>query len=154
VKALPLTVALLPVTTDPGVTVTVGVAVCACAVEGMTALAALREQGRSAQTANHHSAAIRALVHWCSDRGRIRAVPMRGVESFNVEEDLRHIRRSLTDDELAGFRRRLGPTTVKHGEAYEEPPQLGRQQTIAPLKRRPQAPVTFVRIPEGSREHG
>ena len=65
------------------------------------ALAAIRDEGRSAQTANHHRAAIRAFLRWCFDKGRIREVPMKGVESFNVEEDLRHVRRSLTDDELA-----------------------------------------------------
>jgi hypothetical protein len=65
------------------------------------ALARLREEGRSAQTANHFRAAIRGFLKWCHRRGRIRSVPTDGVEGFNVEEDLRHPRRSLTDDELA-----------------------------------------------------
>jgi integrase len=65
------------------------------------ALARLKEEGRSAQTANHFRAAIRAFLKWCHKRGRIRGVPSDGVEGFNVDEDPRHVRRSLTDDELA-----------------------------------------------------
>ena len=65
------------------------------------ALARLRDKGRSAQTANHFRAAIRSFLKWCHKRGRIREVPSDGVEGFNVEEDLRHIRRSLTAAEFA-----------------------------------------------------
>jgi site-specific recombinase XerC len=65
------------------------------------ALAAILDGGRSAQTANHYRAAIRAFLRWCFGKGRIRDMPWHGVEAYNVEEDLRHIRRSLTDDELA-----------------------------------------------------
>ena len=66
-----------------------------------SALARLKDEGRSAQTANHFRAAIRAFLKWCHQRGRARIVSTDGVESFNVDEDLRHIRRSLTDAELA-----------------------------------------------------
>jgi integrase len=65
------------------------------------ALASVRDEGRSAQTANHFRAALRAFLRWCHDRGRIRSVPTDKVEGYNVDEDLRHIRRSLTEDELA-----------------------------------------------------
>jgi site-specific recombinase XerC len=65
------------------------------------ALATILDGGRSAQTANHYRAAIRAFLRWCFGKGRIRSMPWNGVEAYNVEEDLRHIRRSLTDDELA-----------------------------------------------------
>jgi integrase len=64
-------------------------------------LAVLRDSGKSHQTVNHYRAAIRAFVRWAADKGRITANPMRGVTGFNVEEDPRHVRRSLTDDELA-----------------------------------------------------
>jgi site-specific recombinase XerC len=37
---------------------------------------------------------------WSKERGRIRDNPMRGVGALNVDEDLRHVRRALTDDEL------------------------------------------------------
>ena len=66
-----------------------------------SALARLKDEGRSAQTANHFRAAIRAFLKWCHRRGRVRSVSSDGVESFNVDEDLRHVRRSLTDAELA-----------------------------------------------------
>ena len=65
------------------------------------ALATIREEGRSAQTANHFRAALRAFLKWSHKRGRIRSVPTDGVEGFNADEDPRHVRRSLTDDELA-----------------------------------------------------
>jgi integrase len=64
------------------------------------ALARIRDDGRSSQTANHFRAAIRAFLKWCHKRGRIRNVASDGVEAFNVDEDLRHVRRSLTHDEL------------------------------------------------------
>jgi integrase len=65
------------------------------------ALARLKDEGRSAQTANHFRAAIRAYLKCCHRRGRVRTVSSEGVGAFNVSEDLRHVRRSLTDDELA-----------------------------------------------------
>jgi Phage integrase, N-terminal SAM-like domain len=64
-------------------------------------LASLRDHGKSSQTVNHYRAAVRAFLRWAYDRNRIRDIPMRGVESLNVEEDQRHPRRALTDDELA-----------------------------------------------------
>jgi integrase len=66
-----------------------------------SALARLKDEGRSAQTANHFRAAIRAFLKWCHRRGRVRSVSSDGVGGFNVDEDLRHVRRSLTDNELA-----------------------------------------------------
>ncbi|HEY2157444.1 MAG TPA: tyrosine-type recombinase/integrase [Isosphaeraceae bacterium] len=66
-----------------------------------SALATLRDAGKANQTANHYRAALRAFVRWAGDRGRLRHNPMRGVSGFNAEEDVRHVRRSLTDDELA-----------------------------------------------------
>jgi integrase len=66
-----------------------------------SALAQLKDEGRSAQTANHFRAAIRAFLKWCHRRGRVRTVSSEGIGAFNVGEDLRHVRRSLTDDKLA-----------------------------------------------------
>jgi integrase len=65
------------------------------------ALFAIREAGRSAQTANHHFAAVKAFLRWCCDRSRLRKPPLQGVESYNVAEDVRHVRRCLTDAEMA-----------------------------------------------------
>ena len=65
------------------------------------ALATIREEGRSAQTANPFRAALRTFLKWSHKRGRIKSVPTDGVEGFNADEDPRHVRRSLTDDELA-----------------------------------------------------
>jgi integrase len=69
------------------------------AIQG--ALAAIRDEGLFAQTANHHRAAVRAFLRWCQRLSRIRSVPTNDVYGFNVNEDLRHGRRSLTDDELS-----------------------------------------------------
>lgn len=66
-----------------------------------SALALLRDAGKSHQTVNHYRAALRAFARWAGDKGRLRDNPMRGVSGFNAEEDIRHARRSLTDDELA-----------------------------------------------------
>jgi integrase len=75
-----------------------------------SALALLRDAGKAHQTVNHYRAALRAFVRWAGDKGRLRDNPMRGVSGFNAEEDLRHVRRSLTDDELA-----LLVQTAEHG---------------------------------------
>ena len=66
-----------------------------------SALAKLRDAGKALQTVNHYRAALRAFSLWAGDTGRLRDNPMRGVKGFNVEEDIRHARRSLTNDELA-----------------------------------------------------
>ncbi|MDB5349209.1 MAG: xerC 3 [Planctomycetota bacterium] len=65
------------------------------------ALARLRDAGKALQTINHYRAALRAFVRWAGDNGRLRDNPMRGVKGFNPEEDPRHERRSLSDDELS-----------------------------------------------------
>jgi integrase len=65
------------------------------------ALAVLRDEGGASKTVNHHRAAARAFFKWCHRRGRIRNIPTEGVDGFNADEDLRHVRRSLTDSELA-----------------------------------------------------
>jgi hypothetical protein len=66
-----------------------------------SALATLRDAGKSHQTINHYRSALRAFLRWAGDKGRLRDNPMRGVSGYNAEEDVRHARRSLTDEELA-----------------------------------------------------
>jgi integrase len=65
------------------------------------ALARLKDEGRSAQTANHFRAAISAFLKWCHRRVRVRTVSSEVVDAFNVDEDLRHVRRPLTENELS-----------------------------------------------------
>jgi integrase len=65
------------------------------------ALALLRDSGLSLETCNHYRAALRAFVRWCRADGRLRDDPMLGVTGFNAEEDIRHERRVLSDEELA-----------------------------------------------------
>ena len=77
-----------------------------------SSLAALRDAGKSNQTVNHYRAALRAFVRWLADKGRLRGNPMRGVKGFNAEEDPRHERRILTDDELSRLIR-----TAEYGPA-------------------------------------
>ena len=64
------------------------------------ALARLRGEGRSLATCNHHRAAVKGFVKWCYDTHRIREDTLRGVAGFNVKEDPRHERRTLSLDEL------------------------------------------------------
>ena len=79
------------------------------------ALGRLRDSGRSNQTANHYRAALRAFTRWAHDNGRLRDVPMRGVKGFNAEEDVRHARRSLSDDELSRLIRAAAVGPVRFG---------------------------------------
>jgi integrase len=64
------------------------------------ALATLRNDGRSAQTCNHYLASVMAFGNWCYDTHRLKEDPIRGVKRFNVKEDRRHDRRTLSLDEL------------------------------------------------------
>ncbi len=65
-----------------------------------TALASLRDSGRGANTLNHHRAAVRGFILWARKTGRIQDDPLLGLASFNVKEDLRHDRRTISLDEL------------------------------------------------------
>ena len=64
------------------------------------ALATLRSKGRSLATCNHHRAAIKAFSAWCYDSHRTREDVLRGVTGFNVKEDRRHDRRTISVEEL------------------------------------------------------
>lgn len=64
------------------------------------ALKALRDEGLSLQTVNHHRTAIRAFSKWCWKSGRTRTDSLAGVTGFNAKEDRRHDRRTLGVDEL------------------------------------------------------
>jgi integrase len=83
------------------------------------ALAALRGEGRSLATCNHHRAAIRGFSRWLWKEGRLPDDPLTGVAGFNAREDRRHDRRTIGVDELrrlidaaergAPYRRMTGP---------------------------------------------
>jgi hypothetical protein len=64
------------------------------------ALATLRAEGRSLATCNHHRTAIRSFAKWCHDTHRTRDNALRAVKGFNVKEDRRHDRRTISLDEL------------------------------------------------------
>jgi integrase len=63
-------------------------------------IARLRDAGSSLQTCNHYRAAIKAFSKWCLDAELIREDVLRGVTGFNVQEDRRHDRRTISLDEL------------------------------------------------------
>ncbi len=79
------------------------------------ALAELRLRGKSPQTANHYRAALRAFCRWAKAKKRLRDNPMDGVDGFNVDEDIRHVRRSLTDDEMERLIRATAAGPVRFG---------------------------------------
>jgi integrase len=64
------------------------------------ALATLRQEGRSLQTLNHHRVAVRAFSKWCHDTRRTQEDDLRRVKGFNVKEDPRHPRRTISVEEL------------------------------------------------------
>ena len=79
------------------------------------ALATLRDAGKANLTVNHYRAALRAFLRWAFDKGRVRDNAMRGVSGYNAEEDIRHTRRSLTDDELSRLIRAANSGPVRFG---------------------------------------
>ncbi len=84
-----------------------------------SALAALRSEGRSLATLNHHRGAIRSFSRWAWKDGRLRDDPLAGVSGFNAKEDRRHDRRTLPLEDVrrlidaaykgAAFRKMTGP---------------------------------------------
>jgi integrase len=64
------------------------------------ALAALKAEGRSLQTCNHHRASIRAFAKWCHDTRRAREHTLRTLRGYNAKEDRRHDRRTISVEEL------------------------------------------------------
>jgi len=65
-----------------------------------SALAALRDGGRSLQTCNHHRTAIRGFARWAWRDGRTSEYALIAVAGFNANGDRRHDRRTLGLDEL------------------------------------------------------
>jgi integrase len=63
------------------------------------ALKRFRAAGWSLGTCNHYIVAIKMFSKWCYDTYRTRE-PLRGVKSYNAQEDRRHDRRTLALDEL------------------------------------------------------
>ena len=64
------------------------------------ALAALRGEGRSLATLNHHRGAIRSFSRWAWKNGRLRDDPLISVAGFNAREDRRHDRRTISLEEV------------------------------------------------------
>jgi integrase len=64
------------------------------------ALAGLTTEGRSFPTANHHRNAIKSFAIWMFDTCRTRENQLRRVAGFNVKEDPRHERRTISLEEL------------------------------------------------------
>jgi integrase len=64
------------------------------------AIARFKAAGWSLQTCNHYRASAKAFSKWCSDSDRTREDVLHGVKGFNVKEDRRHDRRTVSLDEL------------------------------------------------------
>jgi integrase len=64
------------------------------------ALATLIDAGLSLATANHHRTAIHAFTRWARESGRIADDSLVGLKGYNVAEDRRHDRRTISLEEL------------------------------------------------------
>jgi integrase len=63
------------------------------------AIGKLRDAGWSLQTCNHYRASLKAFSKWCHDSHRIREDSLRGLKAYNVKEDRRHDRRTVSLEE-------------------------------------------------------
>jgi integrase len=81
------------------------------------ALATLKTEGQSHQTLNHYRGVVRSFSRWCWKSHRTREDALRDVKGYNVKEDRRHDRRTLSLDEL----RRL-IDAAEHGPAVRRVP--------------------------------
>jgi integrase len=78
------------------------------------ALARLTDLGRSLQTASHHRNAVKSFAKWMYETNRTRENLLRAVAGFNVKEDPRHERRTISIEEM----RRL-IEAAEAGEPYK-----------------------------------
>lgn len=63
-------------------------------------LQTLRQQGRSARTANSYAAGFKSFCEWMTTTGILSANPCRMLENLNASADRRLIRRALTEIEI------------------------------------------------------
>ncbi len=68
--------------------------------ETLEAIAERMAQGISTETANHYIRAIRRFTRWLELSDKIRRNPLKGLDLFNAQVDVRHARRELTEQEL------------------------------------------------------
>jgi site-specific recombinase XerC len=69
--------------------------------KALDALAALRAEGLSTETINHHVRAVKAFSRWLWRDGRVRDHALAHLATSNPESDRRHKRRALTPGEAA-----------------------------------------------------
>ncbi len=60
-----------------------------------------KEGGIGAQTFNHWVAGLKAFGNWCEKTGRVKANPLKGLARVNVQSDIRHKRRDLSEEEFS-----------------------------------------------------
>ena len=68
----------------------------------------LLRDGRSRSNINHHLTAFKSFTKWLHRNDRIARDPMPQVAKLNAKVDRRHVRRALSDDELAHLFRVTG----------------------------------------------
>jgi integrase len=71
--------------------------------EGVEACLRERVRGAGPETSNHYLVAAKSFARWLRRHGRAPGEPLEFLSALNVETDLRHSRRVLTDAELAQF---------------------------------------------------
>ena len=80
------------------------------------------KEGWSARNRNAYQTALVSFARWCVESGRLMANPFAGLGKANEQADRRHIRRSLTEDELgrllnaARNRPLLDAMTIRRGK--------------------------------------
>jgi integrase len=63
-------------------------------------IARFQGAGWSLQTCNHYAGAAKTFAKWCDSSDRTREDLLRGLKTYNATEDRRHLRRSISVDEL------------------------------------------------------
>ncbi len=105
-------------------------------------LAAQPVKEMGARTRNTYISSLRAFVRWCIADGRMAADPLVTLAKADESSDVRHQRRSLTDDELARLLEvaaarplaEYGRETISRDDAGERPNKQSRRTwTKAPL---------------------
>lgn len=78
-------------------------------------LHSFRQEGRSAWTINGYQASFKAFCTWMVDAGIMSANPLFRLSSLNTAADRRHVRRALTDLEIARLISATESGGLEHG---------------------------------------
>lgn len=100
-----------------------------------SAIAAIRDEGKSAKTCNDTLAAVKQFCGWARMDRRIAENPIEHLKGYNKALDRRHDRRALTDDELRKLFAAAERGKVRQGMTGQERALIYRVAALTGLRK-------------------